>query len=100
MEKFSLQAISVPATWKVLLKCSSSFSFYYQTRYAKRQSTPTPIEVCDKVQFSYVANPSALRNAKWTVFHMLGSDTSHTAIEAIGGLNLPGGGGLKKHIKR
>ena len=25
-------------------------------------------------------------------FRMFGSDTSHTAIEAIGGLNLPGGG--------
>ena len=24
---------------------------------------------------SYVANPSALRNAKWSVFHMLGSYT-------------------------
>ena len=24
---------------------------------------------------------------------LMGSDTSHTAIEAIGGLNLPGGGG-------
>ena len=27
-------------------------------------------------------------------FLMLGSYTSHTAIEAIGGLNLPGGGAL------
>ena len=30
----------------------------------------------------------------------MGPDTSHTAIEAIGGLNLPGGGGVAPPLKK
>ena len=50
---------------------------------------------------SYVATRVLYVTLNGQFFQMLGSDTSHTAIKAIGGgLNLPGGGALppfKKH---
>ena len=47
-----------------------------------------------KFTLSYVGNSMLCVTHYWQLFRLFGADTSHTAIKAIGGLNLPGGGGV------